>query len=98
MNWILAYQLYIVLALFVFFVICFAVLMYRVSTLNKKVMRLVGELEQNEGDESHQIIRRIIATEEKIKYIEPRLEHVESIGVASVQNVGFVRFNPFQDT
>jgi hypothetical protein len=45
-----------------------------------------------------ELLRRLTRAETKLAYLEPRTDHLEEISKISVQKVGFLRFNPFQDT
>ena len=47
---------------------------------------------------THGLMRRIARLEAKSEEINPRIARLETIAVASIQKVGFVRFNPFPDT
>ncbi|QQG45548.1 MAG: DUF4446 family protein [Candidatus Sungiibacteriota bacterium] len=67
--------------------------------LRKKVLLLFGGKETKSGTETLQeLVRRVTKTEIKIEELEPRLKLTEEISQISVQKVGFLRFNPFQDT
>ena len=46
----------------------------------------------------HEIVRRLLRLETVLEADAPRLGSVEKISRVSVQKVGFLRFNPFQDT
>ena len=64
----------------------------------KRVDRLYGEGEITGDTMAGEIVRRLGRIETHLEKSEPRLEHLETAARASVQKVGFVRFNPFQDT
>lgn len=66
--------------------------------LKKKVGILFGGGDKKGGDLQKDLVRRIARTEAKLEEIEPRLNLVEEISKVSVQKVGFLRFNPFNDT
>jgi len=68
------------------------------SGLQKKVARLYGEGELAGDDVHAEIIRRLGRLEVELEGFEPRLQYVEKVAGASLQKIGFVRFNPFQDT
>ncbi len=95
MDWIIAHQLYILLGVAA---TGFCVLAFFIHRLNKKVARLLGENDTGETNETYQLIHRIVDIEESLRHIDPRLKEVESIGNVSIQKVGFIRFNPFEDT
>ena len=64
--------------------------------LSQKVKIILGG---GKGDElPKDTIRRIARVEVKLEEIEPRLKLTEDISKISVQKVGFLRFNPFNDT
>ena len=46
----------------------------------------------------HEITRRLLRLETRLEADAPRLERAEAVSRVSVQKVGFLRFNPFQDT
>ena len=47
---------------------------------------------------THGLMRRVARLEAKSEETDPRLVVLERIAASSIQKVGFVRFNPFQDT
>lgn len=66
--------------------------------LRKKVKMLWGDDAIQDGDVHHGLVRRVAEAEARMKETEPRLALLESISRVSVQKMGFLRFNPFQDT
>ena len=50
------------------------------------------------ADPQQDLLRRLTKVETKLEEIKPRLQIVEGLSKISVQKVGFLRFNPFQDT
>lgn len=73
-----------------------AVTAFFLFDLKKKVEKLYGT-----GDDTNfekNLVARIAKIEAKLEEIEPRLKLTEEISKISVQKVGFLRFNPFQDT
>lgn len=65
--------------------------------VRRKVAILFGDGSKG-GDLQKDLIRRLARTEANLEEIEPRLNLVEEISKVSVQKVGFLRFNPFDDT
>lgn len=68
-----------------------------VFILKKKIKTLTGGTESS-GDLQTDLLNRIIKTETKLDEIDPRFKLIEEISKISIQKVGFLRFNPFQDT
>lgn len=67
--------------------------------LRKKISLLFGEKNtETKDDLLKELVRRTARAEAKLEEMEPRLKLVEDISKISVQKVGFLRFNPFQDT
>ena len=67
--------------------------------LNKKISVLFGSDAAGDQDEMKEnIIRRVTRLEMRADEIEPRVDVLEKIAKISVQKIGFLRFNPFQDT
>lgn len=64
--------------------------------LRKRLKKLYGGAKA--GDLEKNLVSRVARAEAKLEEIEPRLKLVEEISQISVQKVGFLRFNPFQDT
>jgi hypothetical protein len=91
----MVYSFFILLGLWI---ISCAVGAWYLNGLRKKVARLYGAGE-TAGDDSHaEIIRRLGRLEAELEGFEPRVRQTENMGRASLQKIGFVRFNPFQDT
>lgn len=63
----------------------------------KKITTLFGGHGAPE-DMQKNIMGRLSRLETRLDIFEPRLEILEKISKISVQKVGFLRFNPFQDT
>lgn len=63
----------------------------------KKITTLSGGHGAPE-DVQKNIMGRLARIEARLEIFEPRLELLEKISKISVQKVGFLRFNPFQDT
>lgn len=74
------------------------VLGWFVFDLRKKVKILFGGGESKEKDFQKDLVRRLTKAEVKLEGLEPRLNLLEEISKTSVQKVGFLRFNPFNDT
>jgi len=69
-----------------------------VLDLKKKIGVLFGTGEGKSENAEQETLRRLALAEAKLREIEPRMDLLESIAKISVQKVGFLRFNPFQDT
>ncbi|MBI2122392.1 MAG: DUF4446 family protein [Candidatus Sungbacteria bacterium] len=69
-----------------------------VLDLKKKIGVLFGTKDGGGGNIEQETLRRLAKTEAKIENLEPRMNLLESVSKISVQKVGFLRFNPFQDT
>lgn len=76
----------------------FGMLGWAVLQMHKKIKVLFGNVPDSSLDAMHDVLQRIMRLEARTENMEPRLAVVEAIGAASVQKVGFLRFNPFQDT
>lgn len=68
-----------------------------VFDLKKKMKMLLGN-GKIDADPQKDLLRRVIGAETKLEDVEPRLRIVEDLSKISIQKVGFLRFNPFQDT
>lgn len=67
--------------------------------LRKKVLLLFGgKATEKEGEFLREAARRLARAEAKLEEFGPRIDLLEKISKISVQKVGFLRFNPFQDT
>lgn len=71
---------------------------WAILRMHKKVNVLFGNVPESSSGTVHDVLQRIMRLEAKTENMEPRLAAAEAIGAASVQKVGFLRFNPFQDT
>lgn len=65
--------------------------------IRKQAKRIFGANPLPENTQS-ELLRRIARLEAKLELVEPRVEILEGVAKVSVQKVGFLRFNPFQDT
>lgn len=88
---------YVIFILFGLMVLGLVFLVKVVFDLRKKMKMLLGDGEMN-ADPQKDLLRRIVRAETKIEEVEPRLRIVENLSKISIQKVGFLRFNPFQDT
>lgn len=89
----------IFLTIFAFLILAVALIGWFLFDVRKKVLLLFGgKTTVKEGELVHDAIRRLTKTEIKLEELEPRLMLVEALSKISVQKVGFLRFNPFQDT
>ena len=76
-----------------------AFLAIRVIKLNRIINQLRGYGEDAESSSpSEQLLRRIAELEKVRNQQEPRLQALEDTAEASIQKIGFLRFNPFHDT
>ena len=67
--------------------------------INKKITLLFrGGSPKNASELGENMVRRITRLEMRADEVEPRVNVLEAIAKISVQKVGFLRFNPFQDT
>lgn len=98
MQFITQNQLFILLGTIGVLILGFAVFGVLFYGLKKKVGVLFGGAKNKETDLQRNLIGRTAKTETKLQELEPRLEVVEAISKVSVQKVGFLRFNPFNDT
>lgn len=75
-----------------------AIFGFLLSRANKKIKILLGGADSSAESLPQDLIRRLTKTEIRLDEMSPRLEVVEAISNTSVQKVGFIRFNPFQNT
>lgn len=64
----------------------------------KKWNRVFGKKSETSAELLAEAMRRLNMAEEKIGALEPRVDTLETIGKVALQKVGFMRFNPFNDT
>ena len=86
--------------LFIFLGLLLTGFIYLIRTtfaLKKKIKLLTGNTESS-GDPQRDLLNRLMRTETKLEELGPRFKLVEEISKISIQKVGFLRFNPFQDT
>jgi hypothetical protein len=79
-------------------IVLFSVLFLTVKKLEKRLNTIFGGSGETEEELKRNIIRRTAWLEAKSEELESRLKPVEEVSNISVQKVGFLRFNPFQDT
>lgn len=65
--------------------------------LRKKIKKILGG-KTTELNLPQDLLRRITRAETKLEELEPSIKILEKIAKTSVQKVGFLRFNPFQNT
>lgn len=94
MGGVQEYQFVIVAAIVV---AGFAVLGWVVFHMHRRMEKISGGLTPS-GDATQDLMRRTMHLEARMEEVEPRLATTESAARASIQKVGFLRFNPFQDT
>lgn len=91
----LAYPFFILLGLLL---VGWGIAAWHIAVLRKKIAKLYGGVEMA-GDDMHaEVIRRLNRLEAQLEELQPRLQHAEQVVGVSLHKVGFVRFNPFQDT
>ena len=61
------------------------------------MQKLLGA-EENDTDMPGHIVRRVARLEARAEELDPRITMVEQATETSIRKVGFIRFNPFQDT
>ena len=71
---------------------------WHIAALQKKVRKLYGGVELVGDDMQAEVIRRLSRLETQLEELQPRLVRTEAVAAMSLQKIGFVRFNPFQDT
>ena len=75
----------------------FAVLGWMTMRTRARMKKMWGGIHPS-GDAADDLLRRAIRAETKIEELEPRLMAAERAARTSIQKMGFLRFNPFQDT
>ena len=96
MNGFLSYQF---VALFLLLMTASIVGSWFIIDMRKKMKRFFKETGMNiEEDIAKDLMRRIARLEAKSEELDPRIDWLEKAASASIQKIGFVRFNPFQDT
>ena len=88
-------QIFILVALIL---IAFFVLWVAIRKVEKRVKLIFGGSGETEEDLKRNIVRRTAWLEAKTEELDKRVSPLEGISKVSVQKVGFLRFNPFQDT
>ncbi len=91
----MGYPFFILLGLFA---VSWAIGAWHIACLQKKVRKLYGGAEIPGDDMRAEIVRRLARLDAQLEDLQPRLAHAERIADASLHKIGFVRFNPFQDT
>lgn len=67
--------------------------------MRKKIQKFLGATGINLDEDTTQgLIRRVARLEAKSEELDPRITLLEDVATMSIQKIGFVRFNPFQDT
>ena len=75
----------------------FCVLAFMLAHTRTRMKKMWGGL-QPSGNAGEDLLRRTMHLEARLEEMEPRMKAAETAAAASIQKVGFVRFNPFQDT
>lgn len=68
------------------------------ARLNRKWNRVFGKGAKDAAGALPEVLQRLMRTEQHLGGLEPRVRVLEQIGAIAVQKVGFMRFNPFEDT
>ncbi len=71
---------------------------WAILVIEKKIRVLFGNGSAEETDFQKNLVRRLARAEAKLEELEPRVSVLETVSKTSVQKIGFLRFNPFQDT
>ena len=80
-------------------IVGFSCMGFLVWKLRKKIAILFGEVpSESDGELQRDILRRLMRLEMWVAAVEPRVAILETTATISLQKVGFMRFNPFQDT
>lgn len=87
----------LIIALVGILFVAVGVILWFVFGLRRKINIIFGGAEIKDGEFQKDFIRRLIKTEAKLEEMEPRINLLEKISKISVQKVGLLRFNPFQD-
>jgi len=72
-------------------------LFYRIFALEKKLQSILGGSKAPE-DFQQNVLRKIMRLEAGQEELAPKAKILEAISHVAVQKVGFLRFNPFEDT
>ena len=83
-----------------FLIVGFLALGWHAFRLHRKINVLFGGAEETHGqcDLAQNIVYRMTRIEAMHEEAGPRLERLEKLNKTNIQKMGFVRFNPFQDT
>src|SRR3989344_3741197 len=84
--------------LFLLLIVLFFVLLRMVLRVERRVKTIFNGSGETEEELKRNIIRRTAWLEAKAEELDKRVSPLEAISQVSVQKVGFLRFNPFQDT
>ena len=74
----------------------FAAVSWFLVRMNRSIRRVFGS--KIPQDVQIDTIRRVGELERLVESLGPRVELVERAAAISIQKIGFLRFNPFQDT
>lgn len=94
MDTILQYQFFVLGAIMI---AGFAVLGWMILRLYTRVKKVSGGMDPT-GNSAADLLQRTMRLEAAMEEMEPRMRATEAAAATSVQKVGFLRFNPFQDT
>lgn len=94
MQFMQEYQFVIVAAIVIAGFVALGWIAFR---MHRHMEKMSGGLAPS-GDTTQDLVRRTMHLEARMDEVEPRLAATEAAARASIQKVGFLRFNPFQDT
>lgn len=95
MTWVYGHQFFVLGAIMI---AGFGVLGWFLFEARRRIAMMLGHTPHPSGDLMHDLLRRVMRTETLLEAMEPRLAATETVAQKAVQKVGFLRFNPFQDT
>ena len=95
MNYLTAHPFLLVSASFGIIVIVLAAFLF---DLRQRWKAVFGKRVTNDGEAIGDSLHRLLQSEKKLGALEPRVNALEDIGRIAIQKVGFLRFNPFEDT
>ena len=76
----------------------FIVLAFLHIDLRRKWHAVFGKKTMTRVEALGEVLRREMNLEERVSRLEPRLAALESIAPDAIRKIGFIRFNPFENT